>query len=273
MRLRNPGGECALKRLALFGVTGRMGQAVVQALADSHDLTLSGALAARGHERIGQPVAPSAGGAVSIVDEPRAALDCADVALDFSRAEAVEAHLAACLDAGVPIVVAVTGLSAGTQRSLVEAARTIPVLPAANTSLGIAVMNRLAATAAACLPRFEVEIAEAHHRMKRDAPSGTALQLGESVARSRGQQLADVTLAARQGFTGPRPPEGVGFSVIRAGDIVGTHTVLLAGSDETLEITHRATDRACFARGAIAAAAWLAGREPGLYRMEDVLGI
>lgn len=266
-------GGRSMKRLALFGVTGRMGQAVVRALADSRELVLSGALAALGNECIGRVVAQSAGGDVHVVDEPGAAVASAQVALDFSRAEAVDAHLAACVKAGIPIVVAVTGLSAETQRGLAAAARTIPVLPAANTSLGIAVMNRLAATAAACLPRFEVEITEAHHRMKRDAPSGTALQLGESVAQARGRSLADVAVHARRGESGPRLPEAVGFSVIRAGDIVGTHTVLLAGSDETLEITHRATDRACFARGAIAAAAWLVGREPGLYRMEDVLGI
>jgi len=262
-----------MKRLALFGVSGRMGQAVLRALADSPEVTLSGALASRGHESIGRVVSQAAGGSVHIVDEPLAALEAAQVVLDFSRAEAVDAHLAACVKTGVPIVVAVTGLSVDTQRAVREAAQRIPVLPAANTSLGIAVMNRLAAMAAGCLPRFEVEIAEAHHRMKRDAPSGTALQLGESVAQSRGQRLAEVAIPARQGQSGPRPPDGVGFSVIRAGDIVGTHTVLLAGRDETLEITHRATDRACFARGAIAAAAWLVGREPGFYRMEDVLGI
>ena len=194
------------------------------------------------------------------------------MALDFSQAEAVETHLAACVAARVPLVVAVTGLSVATQERLQAAARQVAVLSDANTSLAVAVMSRLAALAAGCLPQFEVEITEAHHRMKRDAPSGTALKLGEAVAQARGRTLAEVAVYARHGQSESRPPDAVGFSVIRAGDIVGTHTVLLAGEDETLEITHRATDRACFARGALAAAAWLAGRAPGLYRMEDVLG-
>lgn len=261
-----------MKRLALFGVTGRMGQAVVGALAGSHELTLSGALASPGHALVGQPVAPGTTAGVLIVSQPQTALESAEVALDFSRAEAVEAHLAACVAARVPLVVAVTGLTAATQLLIEQAARDIAVLPAANTSLGVAVTSRLAALAAACLPRFEVEITEAHHRMKRDAPSGTALQLGQAVTAARGKTLRDVAVYTRHGQSGPRPADAVGFSVIRAGDIVGTHTVLFAGQDETLEITHRATDRACFARGALAAAAWLAGRAPGLYRMEDVLG-
>lgn len=261
-----------MKRLALFGVTGRMGQAVVRALADSRELVLSGALTAAEDPRIGQPVLAGAKSGVSIVSDAHVALQGAQVALDFSQAEAVETHLAACVAARVPLVVAVTGLSVATQERLQAAARQVAVLSAANTSLAVAVMSRLAALAAGCLPQFEVEITEAHHRMKRDAPSGTALKLGEAVAQARGRTLAEVAVYARHGQSESRPPDAVGFSVIRAGDIVGTHTVLLAGEDETLEITHRATDRACFARGALAAAAWLAGRAPGLYRMEDVLG-
>jgi 4-hydroxy-tetrahydrodipicolinate reductase len=169
-------------------------------------------------------------------------------------------------------VVAVTGLDPLARAAIDTAARDIAVLAAANTSLGVAVMKRIAGLAAAALPAFEIEITEAHHRMKRDAPSGTALKLGDAIAAARGRTLGDIAVYERHGNSAPRRPEQVGFSVIRAGDIVGTHTVLYAGADETLEITHRATDRSCFARGALAAANWLAGRPPGLYRMEDVLG-
>ncbi len=267
----NPSGNHSPTRLALLGATGRMGRAVLHSLPEGPGLLLGGALARPGHPELGRPADPLHPG-VALVDDAATALRDAQVALDFSRAEAVRGHLAACVAARVPLLIAVTGLDAVTQQQVGEAARSIAVLPAANTSLGVAVMSRLAALAAACLPAYEVEITEAHHRMKRDAPSGTALKLGEAIASARGRTLADIAVYARHGQSPPRPPEALGFSVIRAGDIVGTHTVLYAGRDESLEITHRATDRACFARGAIAAAAWLAGRAPGLYRMEDVLG-
>ncbi len=259
-----------MKRLALFGATGRMGQAVVRTLEGSTAMALSGATASAGSTQLGQPVAAAA--AVRYGADPGAALTGASVALDFSRAEAVPANLAACVAAGVPLVIAVTGLDSPAHAAIDAAARQIPVLHAANTSLGVAVMSRLAALAAASLAGFEIEISEAHHRMKRDAPSGTALKLGEAVAAARGRTLGEVAVYARHGTSEPRRPDQVGFSVVRAGDIVGTHTVLYAGADETLEITHRANDRSCFARGALAAANWLAGRPAGLYRMEDVLG-
>lgn len=262
-----------MKTLALFGVTGRMGQKVLQALTHSSSLALSGATASAGSSGLGTVVAGAASRAVVLTSDPVVALRGAAVALDFSQASAVRANLAACVAANVPAVIAVTGLDAATRAEIEAAGKRIAVLPASNTSLGVAVMNRIAKLAAASLPGFEIEISEAHHRHKRDAPSGTALTLGESLAQARGRRLEDVAVYARHGSNEPRREDQIGFSVVRAGDIVGVHTVLYAGTDETLEITHRATDRLCFARGALAAARWLVGRPAGLYSMQDVLDI
>lgn len=262
-----------MKTLALFGVTGRMGQKVLQALTQSSSLALSGATASAGSSSLGTEVAGAASRAVVLTSDPVVALRGAAVALDFSQTSAVRANLAACVAANVPAVIAVTGLDAATCADIEAAGKRIAVLPASNTSLGVAVMNRIAKLAAASLSGFEIEISEAHHRHKRDAPSGTALTLGESLAQARGHRLEDVAVYARHGSSGPRREDQIGFSVVRAGDIIGVHTVLYAGTDETLEITHRATDRLCFARGALAAAQWLAERPAGLYSMQDVLGI
>jgi len=198
----------------------------------------------------------------------------AAVAIDFSQPEAVAAHAAACGAAGVPLLVGTTGFDAGTRRALDAAAQRIPVLIAPNTSVGVNVMTRLAALAARALgDGYDVDVAEAHHRAKRDAPSGTALALGEAVAAARGTTLDQVAVYERHGVTGPRPPGSIGFAVVRAGDIVGEHTVIYAGEGERLEITHRASDRSTFAQGALRAAAWLIGRPAGVYGMQDVLGL
>jgi 4-hydroxy-tetrahydrodipicolinate reductase len=196
----------------------------------------------------------------------------AAVAVDFSAAEAVGAHARACAAAGVPLLVGTTALQPDCLADLDRAAASIPVLVAPNTSLGVGVLAELVRAAGRALPgSYDVEIHEAHHRMKRDAPSGTALKLGEIVAAARSQNLADVAVYDRHGVQAPRVPGSIGFSVLRAGDIVGEHTVVFAGTGERLEITHRATDRDVFARGALRAAQWLVGRPPGLYSMQDVL--
>jgi 4-hydroxy-tetrahydrodipicolinate reductase len=172
----------------------------------------------------------------------------------------------------VPLLVGATGIDAPSQAALQRAAQEIALLIAPNTSMGVAVLHKLVAAATVELgSAYEVEIAEAHHHMKRDAPSGTALSLGELVAGMRGQLLRDVGIFGRHGVGAPRDPSGIGFSVVRAGDIVGEHTVTFTGAGERLEITHRTTDRITFARGALRAAAWLVGRQPGLYDMKDVL--
>jgi 4-hydroxy-tetrahydrodipicolinate reductase len=261
--------------LAVFGITGRMGQCMVRAIREGSQFRLSGAVASRTSSRLGQDAAAEGElSGVSITADAAAALKDASVAVDFSASVAVAAHAHACATAGVPILVGATGIDAPTHAELKSAAQEIAVLIAPNTSVGVAVLHQLVAAATLALGcSFEVEIAEAHHRMKRDAPSGTALSLGELIAGARGQRLSDVALYGSHGTGAPRNLSGIGFSVLRAGDIVGEHTVTFAAAGERLEITHRASDRIIFARGALQAAAWLVGRPAGLYGMQDVLKI
>ncbi len=265
-------------RLAIFGITGRMGQSILRVLRSETRWRLSGAVASCTSGRLGQDAAgdgqPSG---VQVTSDPHAALTDAQgrkaaVAVDFSAAAAVAAHARACAAAGVPLLIGTTGLDAECQAAVNQAAEKVAILLAPNTSLGVGVLAELVRVAAAALPRsYDVEIHEAHHRMKRDAPSGTALKLGETIAQARAQTLAEVAVYDRHGANAPRAPGSIGFSVLRAGDIVGEHTVIFAGAGERLEITHRASDRDVFARGALLAAEWLAGRSPGAYSMHDVL--
>lgn len=244
------------QRLALFGSTGRMGQAIVQLLRAAPHWHLSAAIASAQSSRLGkdalnegEPLGVSVGS-----DVPRA-LEGATVAMDFGAAAAVGDHARACADAGVPLLVGATGLDEATRQALREAAERIAVLVAPNTSLGVGVLRELVADAARRLgPNWDIQILEAHHRDKRDAPSGTALSLGEAIA-----QAASIS------------PASVGFAVLRAGDIVGEHTVIFASGGERLEFTHRATDRRAFARGALRAADWLSARPAGLYAMHHVV--
>jgi 4-hydroxy-tetrahydrodipicolinate reductase len=260
--------------VAIFGVTGRMGQALVRVLREG-PLQLAGALASPASPRVGMDAAsegPASG--VRVSAEAKVALAQASVAVDFSVAACVADNARACAHAGVPLVVGTTGYDAATRTALESAAAAVAVLIAPNTSLGVAVMAHLVARAARTLTAgWDVEIGEAHHRMKRDAPSGTALALGATVAAARGVDLQDVAVFDRHGAAPPREPGDIGFAVLRAGDIVGEHTVTFAAAGERLEIVHRATDRVTFARGALRAAAWLEARPPGLYSMNDVLGL
>jgi len=275
--------------LAVFGITGRMGQALLRALreeeaaglvptpsaARSSGLGLSGALASPASERVGRDAAlEGVPTGILVTADPHAALDGAAVAAEFSVPQCVGRHAGACLDRRVPLLVGTTGFDGETRARLVEAARAIPVLIAPNTSVGVAVLAHCLEAATVALGEgFDVEISEAHHRSKRDAPSGTALALGRIVAQARGRSLEEVAVFDRHGTMGPRAEGSIGFAVVRAGDIVGEHTVAFASAGERLELTHRATDRMLFARGAVRAAAWLVGRPPGLYGMHDVLGL
>lgn len=244
--------------LAVFGITGRMGQSLIRALREGSQFKLQGAIASPESLRLGLDAATEGEATgVLITADPAAALREASVALDFSLGGAVAGHARACADASVPLLVGVTGFDAPARSELTRAAKSIAVLIAPNTSVGVAVLNQLAAQASRALGgAYDVDISEAHHRLKRDAPSGTALQLGEAIAAVRAVPLSQVA-----------------FSVVRAGEIVGEHTVTFTGAGERLEFTHRATDRITFARGALRAAAWLIGRPPGLYGMKDVLGL
>jgi 4-hydroxy-tetrahydrodipicolinate reductase len=271
----------SIKRIAIFGVTGRMGQSLLLALREPPALRataafrLSGAIASTKSGRLGQDAAgEGAPTGVLITADVGLGLQGAAVAVDFSSSSAVGAHAKACAAARVPILVGVTGFDAANRETLVQAAGSIPVLIAPNTSVGVGVMAQLVAMAALKLgPAYDVEISEAHHRMKRDAPSGTALALGEAVARARAVSLNEVATFDRAGQNAPRTPGSIGFSSLRAGDIVGEHTVTFATAGERVEITHRATDRITFARGALRAAEWLAGQPAGLYGMQNVLGL
>jgi 4-hydroxy-tetrahydrodipicolinate reductase len=265
--------------VAVFGITGRMGQSLIRALREPRAppldaLRFTGALAAPSSSHLGRDAAIEGDATgVKITADVRAALEAAAVALDFSVPDRVADHARACTAAQVPLLIGTTGIDAASHAQIEAAAQHIPVLIAPNTSVGVAALAQAVAFATAALGReYDVEISEAHHRMKRDAPSGTALALAEVVAAARGQALAEVAVFDRHGASQARAPGSIGFAVVRAGDIVGEHTVTFAAAGERLEMTHRATDRLIFARGALRAAAWLIGRAPGLYGMQNVLG-
>jgi 4-hydroxy-tetrahydrodipicolinate reductase len=261
--------------LAIFGITGRMGQSLVRALRETPAFSLSGAIASATSERLGQDAAgEGAPTGVLITSDPSLGVRGASVAVDFSSSSGVAAHAQACAAAGVPILIGATALDAASRAELTRSARDIAVLIAPNTSVGVSVVAELVSMATLKLgSTYDVEIFEAHHRMKRDAPSGTALALGQAVAAARGRDLAEVAIYEGAGHGAPRSAGSIGFSSLRAGDIVGEHTVTFAAAGERIEITHRATDRITFARGALRAAEWLIGQPAGLYGMKNVLGL
>jgi 4-hydroxy-tetrahydrodipicolinate reductase len=264
--------------IAIFGITGRMGQTLLRALRErgpTERLRLVGAVASPQSVRLGSDAAADgAPTGVMVTADLRAALRDAAVAVDFSLPQCVAVVARACAEAGVPLLVGTTGFDDATREVLKAAAAVIPVLIAPNTSLGVNLVSRLVKLATRALgPGCDVEISEAHHRMKRDAPSGTALALGEVVAAERGKKLSEVAVFDRHGSDRQRRAGDIGFAVLRAGDIVGEHTVTFAIAGERVEITHRATDRVTFAHGALRAAEWLLQRPPGLYAMDEVLGL
>lgn len=265
----------ATVRIGLHGASGRMGRAIVAACGTGdHGVAVAAALVRPGSALEGTPVAGPVANGVPL--EYTAALDPdagVSVLVDFSHADAFEAALALAVGHGLGLVSGTTGLDARQQRLLDEAAQRIPVLWAANFSLGVALLEHLAEFAAARLgPGFDAEILEIHHARKRDAPSGTALALGRAVAAGRGLPLDDLARFERHGQTGPRQEGEIGFAVLRGGDVVGEHTVMFAGRGERIELTHRATSRDVFALGALRAAHWLAGQSPGRYRLGEIFG-
>lgn len=262
-------------RIAVLGATGRMGITVTRAVASCEDAAVSGALVEPGNDLIGADVAEVAGLApvgITIVDDPQRAVREADVAIDFTLPNAAISNLDACVKQGCGIVMGTTGLDDAQQQAVRQAGQAIGVLYGRNMSVGVTVFTELARRAARLLgPDWEVEISEAHHRFKVDAPSGTALQIGEAIAAERGQNLDDVACYERQGSTGPRPRDAIGFSSVRAGSLLGEHTVVLVSDTELLRLEHRALDRATFAQGALRAARWLVQQPAGVYGMADVL--
>jgi 4-hydroxy-tetrahydrodipicolinate reductase len=262
----------SLVRAALIGATGRMGEALLRAAPAFPRLNITAAVASPTSPSLGRDAGEMAGvGCLHLPitsDLPRALAE-ADVAIDFSSAAATRANLAACRAARKPLLICTTGFAAELDGSFAAAARDIPLLIAANTSLGVTLLLELVRIAARALPvSFDIGILDTHHRSKQDAPSGTALALG-SAAREARQAAASAAGAA--GAAKPHREGEVGFASVRAGDIVGEHTVLFAGPGEALSLTHRATDRGVFARGALAAALWLQLQPPGRYTMHDLL--
>ena len=242
-----------MARIGIIGSAGRMGQALARAIE------------AAGHE---------VSGGVDKGEDVAGLADRSEALLDFSAPAALESNLHAAIGAGVPIVVGTTGLGEAHHTAIDNASRAIAVLQTGNTSLGVTLLAHLVREAARRLgPEWDIEILETHHRMKVDAPSGTALLLGEAAAEGRGIALADSSERGRDGHTGARAPGAIGFASLRGGTVAGEHTVMLLGEHERLTLSHSAEDRLIFAHGAVRAAQWLIGRPAGRYRMEQVLGI
>lgn len=262
-------------RVGIIGATGRMGHALIRAVHASTSAQLGAAIARGGHPSVGADafamagLAGLAGGAVRVSDDLSRALPTLQVAIDFSRAGNVASSAAACAAAGVALLVGTTGLDAEAHAALDAAATRVPVLLAPNTSLALNVLLELVQRAARALPPgYDIEVIESHHRHKVDAPSGTALALGAAAAAGRGLDPARAAITGTQ----PRPRgEGIGYAVVRGGDVVGEHDVRFLGPGEQLRLLHVATDRAIFAQGAVAAAAWLSAQPPGRYKMSDFL--
>jgi 4-hydroxy-tetrahydrodipicolinate reductase len=269
--------EVSMTRIAVCGAAGRMGRALIQAVAAQPGITLGAAVERPDSSLLGADAGELAGigaNGVKVAGSLEAVLDAFDVAIDFTAPAATEAHLALAARTGKRLVIGTTGLSEAQRVALQAAAGQTALVYAANYSVGVTVSLKLLEMAAAAFgDTADIEIVEAHHRHKVDAPSGTALAMGEAVAGALGRNLREVAVYGREGHTGPRERQTIGFETIRGGDIVGEHTVMFIGEGERVEVRHVATSRANFANGAVRAAAWLGGRPAGLYDMRDVLGL
>ena len=263
-------------RIAIAGSSGRMGRMLIEAVLASDDLQLHGALDVAGSPALGQDAGAFLGRVtgVAIQADLDGALTGADVLIDFTRPEGTLTHLAACRRLGVKAVVGTTGFSETQKAEIGTLSQAVAIAMAPNMSVGVNVVLKLLDIAARALNEgYDIEVIEAHHRHKVDAPSGTALKMGEVLAQALGRDLKTCAVFARDGVTGERDPSTIGFSAIRGGDIVGDHTVLFAGTGERIEISHRSSNRAGYAQGSLRAARFLAGHRTGLFGMNDVLGM
>ena len=263
-------------KIAIAGASGRMGRMLIEAVLADPGAELVGALDQADSPFVGQDAGAFAGRqtGVAIGADVDAGLRDADCLIDFTRPAGTLAHLQAACRRGVKMVIGTTGFSDAERAELTAAAQTLPMVVAANMSVGVNVTFKLLDVAARLLSTgYDVEIIEAHHRHKVDAPSGTALEMGNVVARARGRELSEVAVYGREGVTGERDPAAIGFATVRGGDIVGDHTVLFAGIGERIEITHKSASRVSYAQGALRAARFLADKTGGLYDMQDVLGL
>jgi 4-hydroxy-tetrahydrodipicolinate reductase len=263
-------------KIAIAGASGRMGRMLIEAVLSAPDATLSGALDITGSPALGQDAAAFLGqpAGVAITDDIRAVLAVSDVLIDFTRPEGTLAHLAIARELGVRMVIGTTGFDDAQKSELKAAAQSIPVVFAPNMSVGVNATFKLLEVAAKILDSgYDIEVIEAHHRHKVDAPSGTALRMGEVIADALGKDLNQCAVYAREGYTGEREGGTIGFSTIRGGDIVGDHTVMFAGIGERIEITHKSSSRVSYAQGSVRAARYLMSQPAGLYDMQDVLGL
>jgi 4-hydroxy-tetrahydrodipicolinate reductase len=272
----NEATASTLHRVAVAGASGRMGHMLIEAVRAADDCVLAGALDIPASPALGTDASAFLGHAsgVTITSDLPAGLAGAQVLIDFTRPEGTLEHLAACRRLGVNLVIGTTGFSDAQKAAIADAAKDIAIMMAPNMSVGVNVTLKLLQMAAQALSEgYDIEIIEAHHRHKVDAPSGTALKMGEVIADALGRDLKTCGVFAREGITGERDPSTIGFSSIRGGDIVGDHTVLFAGTGERIEITHKSASRATYAQGSLRAVRFLAGRRAGLFDMFDVLGL
>ena len=265
-------------RIALFGAAGRMGRSIVANLPDFPGLSLAAAVEAPGSPALGADAAVLAGApapcGVAVTDDAAAAVAACDVAVDFTFHEAVPGHAALARAGRKALLVGTTALTDGERAAALAVGEVAPVLVASNMSVGVNVLEALVRRAAAVLgPEFDAEVVEMHHRHKKDAPSGTALALAAAVADGRGLELGAVRRDGRSGLVGERPRGEIALHALRGGDVVGDHDVVFAADGEMVRLSHRATSRSCLSRGALRAAAWLAGRAPGVYTMAQTLGL
>ena len=261
--------------VCVAGSGGRMGRTLIELVRQSNDLKLSGALEVPGSAVLGRDAGEALGivSGVAITDNVASALNANDVLIDFTRPDGTLEHLKICREKKAKLVIGTTGFTEAQKQIIAEASREIAIVFAPNMSVGVNVCLKLLDMAARVLSEgYDIEIVEAHHRHKVDAPSGTALRMGEVVAQALGRNFKDCAVYGREGVTGERDPSTIGFATMRGGDIVGDHTVMFAGIGERIEISHKASSRATFAQGALRAARFLAGKSTGLYDMQDVLG-
>lgn len=263
-------------RIGIVGAGGRMGRMLIEATLKGEGVVLGAAFDVPGTPAIGKNAGELVGMASQVVvtDDVAAGLKDIDVLIDFTRPQGTLAHLELCRKAGVGMVIGTTGFEADGKAVIAEAARDIPVVFAPNMAVGVNVVFKLLDMAARIMNEgYDIEVVEAHHRMKIDAPSGTALRMGEVVAAALGRDLEDCAVYGREGVTGERDPSTIGFATVRGGDIVGDHTVMFCGIGERVEITHKASSRMPYALGSLRAARFMAGRKSGLFDMQDVLGL
>ena len=264
-------------RIAVLGAAGRMGQTLTCVLAETPGCVVAGGVEAQGSPAIGRDIGEVAGVeplGVTISEDPLSVFASVQGVLDFTVPASTVAFAALAAQARIVHVIGTTGLTEPDEAKIATAARHATVVKAGNMSLGVNLLAGLTARVAEALgPEFDIEILEMHHRHKRDAPSGTSLMLGAAAAGARGISLDERGVRARDGETGPRREGDIGFAALRGGDVVGEHRVIFAGPGERIELAHIATDRGIFARGAVKAALWAKGKSPGLYTMQDVLGL